>query len=59
MGNVDLVNVGEREKIIVDALGDDEGSTSFCWRIGDEARKDYHQVVYRQGGMNLNVCSEV
>jgi hypothetical protein len=29
VGHVDLVSVGEREKIIFDALGDDEGLTSF------------------------------
>jgi hypothetical protein len=29
VGHIDLVSFGEREKIIFDALGDDEGLTSF------------------------------
>jgi hypothetical protein len=29
VGHTNLVSVGEREKIIFDALGDDDGSTSF------------------------------
>lgn len=30
VGLSDQVSIGEKEKILVDALGDDEGSTSFC-----------------------------
>jgi hypothetical protein len=37
VGYVDLVSVGEREKIIIDVLDDDEGLTSFtdASRIGE------------------------
>jgi hypothetical protein len=35
MGLVDRVNIGERKNIIINALGDNEGSKSFCWHIGD------------------------
>jgi hypothetical protein len=29
VGYADLINVGERERIVLDALDDDEGLTSF------------------------------
>jgi len=53
VGRTDLVGVSERENIIVDALGDDKGSTSFCWRIKDETRKDYKQAMHREDETNL------
>jgi hypothetical protein len=49
VGHDDLVTVGEREKIVVDALGDDEGSTSFCWHIDDERKKTYLQAMHQRG----------
>jgi hypothetical protein len=39
VGYVDLVSIGDREKIIVNVFGDDDGSTSFCWHIEDKRGK--------------------
>jgi hypothetical protein len=30
LGHIELVNVGERNKIIIDVLNDGKGSRSFC-----------------------------
>jgi len=37
--HADLIRVDEREKIIVNVLGDDGGTTSFCWCIGNRRGK--------------------
>jgi hypothetical protein len=39
VGLIDLVNVGERNKIIVDVLDDYKGFTSFYWCIREERGK--------------------
>jgi len=45
VAHVDLVSIGEREKIVVDTLGDNKKSTSFYCHIGDDTGKDYQQEV--------------
>jgi hypothetical protein len=53
VGLLEPINVGESKKIIIDALGDNEGLKSFCWRIGGERGKLINKKYIREGETNL------
>jgi hypothetical protein len=49
---VDRVSVSYRN-ITINSLGDDEGSTSFCWHINDRRGKIVKKKCIGEGDMNL------
>jgi len=53
---VDQASIGKRKKIIVDALGDNEGSMSSCCHIDDEGNLSTSSVSVRER-QTSSICS--